>query len=451
MQTKTLFGTDGVRGKANTELTPELAYNLGRAGAYVLTKANNSPPNILTGTDSRISGDMLEAALIAGMCSVGASVASAGILPSPAIAYLTRKNKFDAGVIISASHNVFSDNGIKFFSNTGYKLTDETEAEIEALIADPTTIPRVLGENVGKRLPAANFATEYANYLKNIITTDFSGLKIALDCANGATSFIAPELFTNLGANVVTINNAPNGININANCGSTHPEGLVEAVKAHSCDIGIAFDGDGDRLICVDETGKIIDGDHFMAICGLHMKETNSLPHNTIVTTVMSNFGLFEMAKKHNLTLEQTAVGDRYVLERMLAGGFAIGGEQSGHIIFSKHATTGDGILSALMLVSIMKTKAQPLSQLTNVLELFPQVLVGAKVPNDKKQLYKNNATIQSSIEQLNEKYQGVGRILVRPSGTEPLVRVMIEGKNLAEITNDAKNLAAEIEKLSNS
>ena len=450
---KKLFGTDGVRGSANAELTPELAFNLGRAGAHVLTKANNAHPNILIGTDSRISGDMLEAALTAGMCSVGANVIIAGVVPTPAIAYLTRKQGLDAGVMVSASHNAFGDNGIKFFSGGGFKLRDELEDEIENIILNNKTdlLPRATSANVGRRIDTNTTANNYISYLKNTLNgLEFTGMKIALDCANGATSYVAPELFERLGAELVVINNKPNGININANCGSTHVEGLISIVKEHNCNIGVAFDGDGDRLICVDETGAIIDGDHIMAICGNHLKSINRLPQNTIVATVMSNLGLFEMGKKNGITIEQTKVGDRYVLERMLDGGFKLGGEQSGHIIFSEYATTGDGVLSALMLITAMKANGTKLSELASVMEKFPQILVGAPVPTDRKNMYESNSYIQNRIQELERKYSGgAGRVLIRPSGTEPLVRVMIEGKNIDEITADAKILAADIERLS--
>ena len=447
-----LFGTDGVRGAANAELTPELAFNLGRAGAYVLTKANNSHPNILIGADSRISGDMLETALISGMCSVGANVMVAGVVPTPAIAYLTRKRRLDAGVMITASHNAFGDNGIKFFSGGGFKLRDELENQIEDIILNNKvdTLPRATSGHIGRRINAGNPSCDYINYLECTLNgMEFTGIKIALDCANGATSHVAPELFKRLGAELVVINNSPNGININAGCGSTHVEGLVTAVRDNACDIGVAFDGDGDRLICVDETGAVIDGDHMMAICGLHMSQTNTLPQNTLVATVMSNLGLFQMGKKHGITIEQTKVGDRYVLERMLEGGFRLGGEQSGHLIFSEYATTGDGILSALMLISTMKAQGAKLSELSLVMEKFPQILIGAPVPNDRKNMYQTNDFIQNRINELEAKYDGAGRVLIRPSGTEPLVRVMIEGKDIGEITADAKALAADIERVS--
>jgi len=446
-----LFGTDGVRGAANTEITPELAFNLGRAGAYILTKAN-AHPNVIIGTDSRISGDMLQTALTAGMCSVGANVMLAGVVPTPTIAYITRKNKLDAGVVVSASHNAFGDNGIKFFSNGGFKLRDELEDEIEDIIQNNKldTLPRATSTHIGRIIDAGTPANDYIDYLESTLNgADFSSLKIALDCANGATSRVAPELFKRTGANLVIINNNPNGININANCGSTHVDGLISTVKEHNCDIGVAFDGDGDRLICIDETGAIIDGDQIMAICGHYLASKKRLPQNTIVATVMSNLGLFEMGKKYGITIEQTKVGDRYVLERMLEGGFKLGGEQSGHIIFSEHATTGDGILSSLMLISAMKANNAKLSELASIMEKFPQILVGAPVPAGRKEMYKTNDYIQNRIAELDKKYAGMGRVLIRPSGTEPLVRVMIEGKNIDEITADAKSLAADIERLS--
>jgi phosphoglucosamine mutase len=453
-----LFGTDGVRGAANSELTPELAFNLGRAGAYVLTKANYAPyPHIIIGTDSRISGDMLESALTAGMCSVGANVMCAGVIPTPAIAYLARSRRLDAGIVVSASHNKFGDNGIKFFGGGGFKLRDDLENEIEEIILSgkADSLPRVKSAFVGRRVDTGAPENDYVDYLEKTayaIKPDISleGMKIALDCANGAASFAAPKLFRRLGAELLLINDKPNGININENCGSTHVDGLVRAVTENGCDMGIAFDGDGDRLICVDGGGNIVDGDFIMAICGLYMKETGRLPQKTIVATVMSNLGLHEMGAEHGITVEQTHVGDKFVIQRMLEGGFRLGGEQSGHIILSQYATTGDGLLAAVMLLCAMRHNNASLNELAKAMAKFPQVLINVPVPTDRKRMHETNEFIQKRIQELETKYKGMGRVLIRPSGTEPLVRVMIEGKDIAEITEDAKVLAADIEKAAN-
>lgn len=441
-----LFGTDGVRGVANKELTCELAYKIGRAGAYVLAK-DKKDVKIVVGMDTRISGDMLEASLVAGICSVGADVLSVGIVPTPAVAYLTRELNAEAGVVISASHNPVEYNGIKFFGSTGYKLSDEIEEEIEEYILDGKEVPlSPIGEGVGRRTVINDGTEKYKNFLRKSISVDFNGLKIAMDCGNGAVYKAAPELIRELGADIEVIHSTPNGININVNCGSTKPEEVQKLVLNTGADIGISFDGDADRLIAVDEKGNIVDGDHVMAICGIHLKNKGKLKQDTIVATVMSNMGLDICLKKENINIVKTKVGDRYVLEEMLNSGYSLGGEQSGHIIFLEHNTTGDGLLSALQLISVVKETGKKLSELAEAMTSLPQVLVNAKVSTEKKNAYMEDEVVRKEIEKLEEIFHGEGRVLIRPSGTEPLVRVMIEGKNQEEITEMAKNLANLIE-----
>lgn len=443
------FGTDGVRGIANVELTPELVYKLGRAGAYVLTKETKHAAKIIVGMDTRISGDMLEAALIAGICSVGAHAVSLGIIPTPAVAYLVRKYKADAGVMISASHNPVEDNGIKFFSNEGYKLRDDLETQIEDIMLNHMEeLPRPIGIEVGTREINESAIDDYVEFLKKTASINFNGLKVAIDCANGATYKAAPLALMELGAEVCTIHREPDGTNINENCGSTHINSLIDFVKDVNADIGIAFDGDGDRCLCVDENGEEVCGDEIMAIFGANLKEQGKLEKNTVVATVMSNLGLFIMGEKIGINIEKTKVGDRYVLERMLEKGYKIGGEQSGHIIFLEHNTTGDGILTAIQLLSMMKSSEKKLSELKKVMEVLPQVLINAKVNNAKKNDYLSNQQIKSAIEELEKKFQGEGRVLIRPSGTESIIRVMIEGRNKNILKEEAEKLAELIEKL---
>lgn len=438
-----LFGTDGVRGVANTELTIELAYKLGQAGAYVLTKETHHQPIILVGRDTRISGNMLEAALVAGICSVGAKAVKLGVVPTPAVAYLTRKYKADAGVVISASHNPVKYNGIKFFNSEGYKLRDELEEEIEGIILDHTEeLPTPVGEEIGTIIEEPDALNDYVDFLKSTINVDLKGLKIAVDCANGAAYMAGPKVLEALGAELIVTGSEPNGCNINKNCGSTHIEALQEIVKANKVDLGLAFDGDADRCLAVDENGNLVDGDQIMAICGLQMKKENTLTGNTIVATVMSNLGLFIMAEKNGINVEKTKVGDRYVLEEMLKDNYKLGGEQSGHIIFLDYNTTGDGILTALQLLSVMKKTGKKLSELASVMEVLPQVLVNAKVSNEKKYSYLENKTVKKAIEELEAKFAGEGRVLIRPSGTEPLIRVMIEGKDEKVLKEEAEKLA---------
>lgn len=441
-----LFGTDGIRGVANKELTCELAYKIGRAGAYVLAK-DKKDVKIVVGMDTRISGDMLEAALVAGICSVGADVFSVGIVPTPAVAYLTRELNAEAGVVISASHNPLEYNGIKFFGNNGYKLNDEIEEEIEEYILDGKEVPlSPIGERVGRRIIVNNGTDMYKKFLRKSINVDFKGLKIAIDCGNGAAYKAAPELIEELGADIEAIHNQPNGVNINVNCGSTRPEEVQKLVLSTGADIGISFDGDADRLIAVDEKGNVVDGDHVMAICGIHLKNKGKLKQDTVVATVMSNMGLDICLKKENINIVKTKVGDRYVIEEMLNNGYSLGGEQSGHIIFLEHNTTGDGLLTALQLISVVKETGKKLSELAEVMNSLPQVLVNAKVSNEKKNAYMEDEVVRKEIEKLEEKFHGEGRVLIRPSGTEPLVRVMIEGKNQEEITDMARSLADLIE-----
>lgn len=443
------FGTDGVRGIANTELSPELVYKLGRAGAYVLTKENHHTAKIIVGMDTRISGDMLESALVAGMCSVGAKVISLGIVPTPAVAHLVRKYNADAGVVISASHNPVKDNGIKFFNNKGFKLKDELEEEIEDIMINYIDdIPRPTGINVGVREISESAVDDYVEFLKSTTDISLDGLKVAIDCANGATYKAAPIVLSELGAEVIAIHREPDGTNINLNCGSTHMESLIEFVKENKADVGIAFDGDGDRCLAVDENGEIVDGDQIMAICGNYLKENGNLKNDTIVATVMSNLGLFIMGREKNIKIEKTKVGDRYVLERMLEKGDTLGGEQSGHIIFLEHNTTGDGILTAIKLLSIIKKSNKKLSELKAIMEILPQVLVNARVDSKKKNAYLSNGIIKTEIEKLERKFSQDGRVLVRASGTEPIVRVMIEGRDKEVLEKEAQKLASLIEEI---
>lgn len=438
-----LFGTDGVRGVANDELTPMLAMQLGQAGAYVLSKEKAHKPTIMVGCDTRISGDMLANALMAGACSVGANVVYVGVIPTPAIAFLTRKYRVDAGVVISASHNPVEFNGIKFFDGNGFKLPDALEDEIEELIrSGMKDVQFPTGPSVGKIKYRTDAREEYINHAVNAVPVDLRGMKIVVDCAEGASYYTSVETLKELGAEIVAIHNNPDGTNINANCGSTHMEELQARVVYEKANVGLAFDGDADRLLAVDENGKQIDGDEIMAIVGNHMMQNGTLKDNTIVATVMSNLGFFLMGKEKGITIEQTKVGDRYVLERMQEIGANLGGEQSGHIIFLDENTTGDGLLSALHLLSVMVDTGKPLSELAKIMTVLPQALVGAKVPNHKKESYMEYAEIAEAIENVSRKFAGEGRVLIRPSGTEPLVRVMIEGKNQALIEQEAKALA---------
>ncbi len=439
-----LFGTDGVRGIANKELTCELAFKLGQAGAKVLTKhTNNAHPKILVGKDTRISGDMLEASLVAGFCSVGAVSVCVGQIPTPAVAYLVRKYKADAGVVISASHNSVEYNGIKFFSNEGYKLSDDLENEIEEYILGGKDLGELPdGCDIGRKRVHETGMRDYTDFAKSCIDVRLDGLKIALDCANGAAFECAKLAFKELGAETLLINNVPDGTNINKNCGSTHIEGLQKFVADNKCDMGFAFDGDADRCLAVDENGNLVDGDKIMVICAKGLKDEGKLKNNTVVATVMSNLGFFKALDKIGINYEQTTVGDRYVLQNMLENGHIIGGEQSGHVILLENNTTGDGLVTALTVASTVAKSKKKLSELAGVVTVLPQVLVNVTVKNEHKNTYSSDSVIKSEIEKLEKKFDGNGRVLIRPSGTEPLIRVMLEGENYDEIKKEAEALA---------
>lgn len=444
-----MFGTDGVRGIANKELTSELAYNLGRAGSFVLTEGAHKP-NIVVGMDTRISGDMLEAALVAGICSVGAHAICVGVVPTPAVAFLTRFYNADAGVVISASHNPVEYNGIKFFNKDGYKLPDEVEDRIEEIIKSGLCeVQSPVGENLGIRDVREDAIYDYIDFLKGIAEVDLSGIKVALDCAEGASYLAAPEVFKRLGAEVYVIHNNPDGKNINKNCGSTHMDELRRYTVETGCQIGFAFDGDADRCLAVDEKGELINGDFILAILSKDLKESGKLDHDTLVVTVMSNMGLDVACGREGIKTVKTKVGDRYVLEEMLKSGYRIGGEQSGHIIFLDYNTTGDGLITAIKLASVIRKKGKKTSEIAAMMKEFPQVLVNAKVSNAKKNYYATDEMILSKIEEIEKKLEGKGRVLIRPSGTEPLVRVMLEGENQEEIDKMAHELGLLIEERS--
>lgn len=439
------FGTDGVRGVANQELTPELAYKIGRCGGYVLT-GQAKQPKVVIGRDTRISGPMLEAALVAGLLSIGADVIRLGVVSTPAVAYLTRKLGADAGVMISASHNPVQDNGIKFFGGDGFKLLDDKELEIERLLdAESDELPRPVGGDLGALRDDADLKWQYAEFLKTTVSSSFAGLKIVLDCAHGAAYELAPRVFRELGAEVITIGAEPNGRNINDNCGSTHPEALRAEVLKQKADIGLSFDGDADRLIAVDETGEEVDGDFVLTICGDALNKQGKLNHGTIVTTVMSNLGFFKAARELGLNTAQTAVGDRYVMEEMRKGGYNLGGEQSGHIIFLDYSTSGDGILSGLQLADTVVRSGKKLSELRKLMRQFPQVLVNVRVAD--KSTWKQNVAIGEAIRVVEEELGDNGRVLVRPSGTESLIRVMAEGPEKDQVERCVRSIADVIER----
>ncbi|MFC4386194.1 phosphoglucosamine mutase [Gracilibacillus marinus] len=425
------FGTDGVRGIANQDLTPELAFKLGRYGGYVLTK-ETSKPKVLIGRDTRISGNMLEGALAAGLLSIGAEVMRLGVISTPGVAYLSKVMDAQAGIMISASHNPVEDNGIKFFGGDGFKLSDEQEAEIEALLdKEEDHLPRPIGAEIGQINDYFEGGQKYLQYLKESIDNEFDGLHIALDCAHGATSGLAPHLFADLEADISTIGSSPNGLNINDGFGSTHPEKLQALVVEKGADLGLAFDGDGDRLIAVDENGEIVDGDQIMFIIGKYLNEKHQLRHSTIVSTVMSNIGFYKAVEANNMTSNKTAVGDRYVMEEMRKGGYNLGGEQSGHIIFLDYNTTGDGMLSGIQLVNVMRETGKKLSELASEMKKYPQVLKNIKVMNKNEVM--TNPLVLETIEKVENDMGDQGRVLVRPSGTEPLVRVMVEAPTLED------------------
>lgn len=439
-----LFGTDGVRGIANSELTPELAFKLGKAGAHVLSR-NKKRPVVIIGKDTRLSGDMIEDALSAGILAVGGNVIKVGVLPTPAIAYLVNVYKADAGVVISASHNPFEYNGIKFFNGDGFKLDDSIEDEIEdIIISDIDVNSHITGDKLGRCLEADDDAMEkYAEFLKATIDVDLKGVKLVLDCANGAAYKVAEKVYSELGADVTVIGNEPDGININHNCGSTHPEKLQQEVVKQGAFMGLAYDGDADRLIAVDEKGRIIDGDKLICICAAMMKNMGLLSGDIVTATVMSNLGFHKYIEGMGCSVEVTSVGDRYVLESMLKTGSQIGGEQSGHIIFLNHTTTGDGILSSLQLLQAVMMSGKKASELSDEIEIFPQVLKNAGVKNENKNKFMEDSEIKAAIEQVEKDIAGLGRLLIRPSGTEPLVRVMLEGQDVEHITELADGLAS--------
>ena len=446
------FGTDGIRRIANTELTPELVYKVAKAGAYVLAKHSNHAPTILIGRDTRISGTLIESAMTAGFLSYGANVKLIGVIPTPGVAYLTKKLKADASVVISASHNTYDFNGIKYFSNKGMKIPDSLEEEIEEVLdsgkIEELTAP---SNKIGVSEVREDLLDEYLYFFRKNFEDKFENLNkenfvVAIDTANGATSVIADKVYTALGIKHYIINNTPNGLNINADCGSTHLDMLKKFVVANKCNMGIAYDGDGDRCLCIDENGNEIDGDIIMAIIAKYLKEQGKLKDNTLVATVMSNLGLKKFCENNKIKFMQTKVGDRYVLEKMLKEGYNLGGEQSGHIIFLDYNPTGDGILTSLMLVSCILEKQSKLSKLAEIIKIYPQILINAKVTNEKKYDFDKDEVIKKEIEKLEKEFSGNGRVLIRASGTEPLVRVMIEGENQEYITEKAKDLANLIE-----
>ena len=447
------FGTDGIRRIANTELTPELVYKVAKAGAYVLSKHTDHAPTILIGRDTRISGTLIESAMVAGFLSYGANVKLLCVIPTPAVAYLTRKLNADASVVISASHNTFEFNGIKYFSNKGMKIPDSLEEEIEEIMeSDKFAELTAKNENIGVSEYALDLMDEYVYFFRKnfddvIDKYNDKDFVVALDTANGATSVVAEKVFQALGINYRIINNHPDGININANCGSTHLEGLKKYVVENHMSLGVAYDGDGDRCLAVDEKGNEIDGDKLLAIISQNLKRKGKLKKDTIVATVMSNLGLNKYARDNGLELLQTKVGDRYVLEEMLKDGYNLGGEQSGHVILLDYNPTGDGILTSLMLISTILEEGKKASELSEIVKLYPQVLVNAKVDSNKKYDYDKDKEIKDAIDKLEREFAGNGRVLIRPSGTEPLVRVMIEGEDQEYITKKAQDIADLIEK----
>ena len=447
------FGTDGIRRIANTELSPDLVYRVAKAGAYVLSKHTDKAPTILIGRDTRLSGTLIESAMVAGFLSYGANVKLLGVMPTPAVAYLTRKLQADASVVISASHNTFEFNGIKYFSNKGTKISDDIEEEIEEIM-DSGELDELsaVNERIGVSEIRTDLLEEYVyffrkNFDDNIEKFNRPDFKVVIDTANGATYEVADKVFTTLGINHVIINNNPNGININDGCGSTHLEMLKKYVIENKMSLGIAYDGDGDRCLAIDENGEEIDGDKLLAIISQYLKDKGQLSKDTIVATVMSNLGLNKYAENNDLKLLQTKVGDRYVLEEMLKSGYNLGGEQSGHVILLDYNPTGDGILTSLMLIQAILESGKKASELSGVMQKYPQVLINAKVSSDKKYDYEKNAEIKEAIEKLEKEFSGNGRVLIRTSGTEPVVRVMIEGQDKVAIEKKAKDLCALIEK----
>ena len=446
------FGTDGIRRIANTELTPELVYKVAKAGAYVLSKHTDHTPTIFIGRDTRISGTLIESAMIAGFLSYGANVKTLGVMPTPAVAYLTRKFKADASVVISASHNTYEFNGVKYFSNKGMKIPDSLEEEIEQVMESGKLEElTACNDKIGVSENREDLLEEYVFFFRKIFEDKLldvldDNFKVVIDTANGATSKVAPKVFKALGINYKVINNSPDGININKDCGSTHIENLAKYVVENHFNLGIAYDGDGDRCLCVDENGNILDGDIILAIVSNYLKKNNKLKKDTLVATVMSNLGLKKYCKENGIDFVQTSVGDRYVLESMLENGYNLGGEQSGHIIFLDYNPTGDGILTSLMLIEILLKSKKKASELASIVTIYPQVLVNAKVSGDKKYKYLEDEVIKAKIEEIEKEFADTGRVLIRPSGTEPLVRVMIEGENQDILDKRAHELANLIE-----
>lgn len=443
-----LFGTDGVRGEANVTLLPEMAYRLGRAATIYFGKESDEQPLIIIGRDTRISGEMFESALTAGICSAGGRAMLAGIIPTPAIAYLARKHKAKAGIVISASHNPFHDNGIKFFGGDGYKLPDAVEDELEAIVHQLETddnYPRPTAEHIGHIEYRTDLLNQYMEFVLSTCKERFDGVKVVLDCANGAAYEAMPKILRRLGANVKVIHALPNGTNINDGCGSTHLESLQKAVLENGADFGIAHDGDADRCLCVDEKGQVIDGDHILVMCAMDMMKEGKLPYNTVVTTVMANIGFHQAIKKAGGRAEITKVGDRYVLENMLKNGYKIGGEQSGHIIFTDYSTTGDGLITALQVLSSLKRSGRKASDLTALMTTYPQLLVNVKVAT--KEGWETNEAIKKAIAEGDKELGENGRILVRPSGTEPLIRVMAEGPDQAQLDRICHAIADVVKK----
>lgn len=438
-----LFGTDGARGVANKELTCELAMQIGRATAMVLTDATDRRPRVMLGMDTRASSDMLEAAISAGLCSVGADVLQLGVVPTPALAYLVPKHGYDAGIMISASHNPCEYNGIKIFQADGYKLPDALEDRIEEIILDEAVVPPVkIAGAVGRITISSEPVQDYIEHICSTLDYRFNNMQVAFDCANGAASVTAPTLFQRMGATCHLLHHEPDGVNINANCGSTHIASLQRYVVENNLAAGFAFDGDADRVLAVDAAGNLVDGDTIIAICAKDMQENGTLTHNTAVVTVMSNMGFHKFCDQQGIHPEITRVGDRYVLERMREGGFVLGGEQSGHVIFSRHATTGDGQLTAAQVLQVMKRSGKTLAQLAGCMQVYPQVLINVRVSNWGKARFEADAEVQNAIKHVQQELGDTGRVLVRLSGTEPLVRVMLEGEDLAYIQTLGEELA---------
>ena len=439
-----LFGTDGVRGSANKDLTPELVFSLGKSASLVIAKQHgNGRASAVVGRDPRASGEMLEAALIAGLATVGVDVLKVGVLPTPAIAYLTQYYKADLGVVLSASHNVFSDNGVKFFSKDGKKLPDEVEDEIEKNLE--TKVPHPTGSEVGR---VKEMADAYEAYLSHLLETvepgALKGLKVVVDCANGAASDVAPDLYNRAGAEVIAINNSPNGININDNCGSTHMGSLIERVKKEKADVGIAHDGDADRCLAVDESGNIIDGDHILALLAKDFKNSKQLTSETVVSTVMANLGFKLAMKNESISIIETQVGDRYVLEAMEEKNYILGGEQSGHIIMRNYSTTGDGLLTALQLMNVIANEKKSLSNISQIVKKYPQILINV-ADVDKSKI--NNDKLQDAVKKAEQDLNQKGRVLLRPSGTESLIRVMVEAETQDIAEKIAQDLAEVVKK----